>query len=749
MKLAKRLLALCLVVVSLCAFLVPGAAAADSDADKIEAVMATARAYYHKGVLYQYGSREFTVQDRVAGGVGRLTTVRPPEFAAPDDQGYSVCSDFTFCVYYHALGYAIYGTPRKAITYNMATQSVSNPTTIYKFGKEGGETDFAKAYKEAWPMLQPGDIITEHTSAGHAMLYVGDCFGDGKKYVMHSTGASYNPETGVDSLEAKGTVRIDEAEEFLFKESGAYYLGKTGRFWSIIRPMNDPAMKDCKITDSARIRMKYDNMQITRYTNPNQYRSVRTGETIAVTTELHNNGKVDYKGLTLSDPLPIGGTVDAASISNGGKLDAKGVTWTLDVPAGETLNLTYNVKVTAKRTEEVQLPMSYVDNTLPVRNITLQVAGVPFSANNANKLSIIARMDGRFDANEWKNLSQGAFVNYFFKKYTGTELNLPETIGEMQLAMFDYVPANNMPSSGDGKLWHIKDESKIPAGYKDMYDMIIREHVMGQYVSTEPDPMVAPYGISVSNRVRTFYENSYEIGDIFIGYSKPDSRKITDLKNTFAFIYLGNGRVAAWDLNAGLTIKKFEDSMQLCLKDSFVLGLRPSLAFDDVNNAKATAKLGFTDVPAGAWYESYLKSLNRVGVISGMTETTFAPNGNLTYGQALKLIAKGLGYDDQAAVNGGHWASGYLKLAKEEQWLKEDVDLNANISRLAFCQIAAKSKGLARKSPADTFTDCSDTHVLRLHKAGVINGMTEKTFAPNAPLTRAQITKIIYLLNQV
>ena len=71
------------------------------------------------------------------------------------------------------------------------------------------------------------------------------------------------------------------------------------------------------------------------------------------------------------------------------------------------------------------------------------------------------------------------------------------------------------------------------------------------------------------------------------------------------------------------------------------------------------------------------------------------------------------------------------------------MDLNANISRLSFCQIAAKAKGLTAQPAVNPFTDCKDADVLALVNAGIINGMTATTFAPDSVLTRAQITKII------
>ena len=86
--------------------------------------------------------------------------------------------------------------------------------------------------------------------------------------------------------------------------------------------------------------------------------------------------------------------------------------------------------------------------------------------------------------------------------------------------------------------------------------------------------------------------------------------------------------------------------------------------------------------------------------------------------------------------------------AKDQKWLTADVELDAKITRLEFCQIAAKAKNITKQPAENPFRDCKDTSVLALVEAGIINGMTKNTFAPNGLLTRAQISKIIALLTK-
>jgi len=182
--------------------------------------------------------------------------------------------------------------------------------------------------------------------------------------------------------------------------------------------------------------------------------------------------------------------------------------------------------------------------------------------------------------------------------------------------------------------------------------------------------------------------------------------------------------------------------------------LRPTLAYDDIHNLPAVANpvdnkiFKFTDVQPSDWFYNNVRELASDGIIKGMTETTFAPNGTLTYGQALKLIGMAVG-QKEPAKSGAHWASGWLTLAKSKGWLASDVNLDSNITRLALCQIAAKAKGLTEQPSTNPFKDTNDKDVLALNKAKVIDGMTKTEFKPNELLTRAQISKIIYALREI
>lgn len=81
------------------------------------------------------------------------------------------------------------------------------------------------------------------------------------------------------------------------------------------------------------------------------------------------------------------------------------------------------------------------------------------------------------------------------------------------------------------------------------------------------------------------------------------------------------------------------------------------LALDDEVEAGET---NFTDVAADNWASGYVNVAYANGIINGMGDGTFNPNGEVTYGQIVKMIVCALGYEPVALANGGYLGGGYL-----------------------------------------------------------------------------------------
>ena len=157
----------------------------------------------------------------------------------------------------------------------------------------------------------------------------------------------------------------------------------------------------------------------------------------------------------------------------------------------------------------------------------------------------------------------------------------------------------------------------------------------------------------------------------------------------------------------------------------------------------------FKDVKTSTWYGSYVIDLYNDGIINGTSATTYAPNDTLTWAAALKLLLVSHGDLKAADATGADWLKNTIAKAAELGLVAADLDGAKAISRLEFCQVAAKLNKLAESKTESKFTDCTDGYVMALVDAKVISGMTETTFEPAASLTRAQIAKILYQLTLI
>ena len=121
----------------------------------------------------------------------------------------------------------------------------------------------------------------------------------------------------------------------------------------------------------------------------------------------------------------------------------------------------------------------------------------------------------------------------------------------------------------------------------------------------------------------------------------------------------------------------------------------------------------FKDVKVSSWFGKYVIDLYNDGIINGTSATTYAPNDTLTWAAALKLLLVSNGDLKAADATGADWSKNAIAKAAELGLVAADLDGAKAISRLEFCQVAAKLNKLA------------------------------------ASLTRAQIAKILYQLNLI
>lgn len=80
----------------------------------------------------------------------------------------------------------------------------------------------------------------------------------------------------------------------------------------------------------------------------------------------------------------------------------------------------------------------------------------------------------------------------------------------------------------------------------------------------------------------------------------------------------------------------------------------------------------FTDVPATHWAANMIQTAKDANIINGMGDGTFAPDANVTYEQAVKMVMCALNFGEYAQANGGY-PTGYLTLAAQK-----DIEVTKN-----------------------------------------------------------------------
>ena len=177
--------------------------------------------------------------------------------------------------------------------------------------------------------------------------------------------------------------------------------------------------------------------------------------------------------------------------------------------------------------------------------------------------------------------------------------------------------------------------------------------------------------------------------------------------------------------------------------------------------------LPFTDVPADRWSYPYIKQLYDAGVVSGTSATTFEPTANVTRAQFVTMIAGLAGADVSGYASGpfddvqaGSWYAPYVNWAAASGIISgtsaTTFEPAAEISRqdmaVMLYNYAQQAGVQLEQTKVTPFTDEGSIAayalpaVQALHNAGVISGMPDGSFQPQATTTREQACVVLCAL---
>ena len=177
----------------------------------------------------------------------------------------------------------------------------------------------------------------------------------------------------------------------------------------------------------------------------------------------------------------------------------------------------------------------------------------------------------------------------------------------------------------------------------------------------------------------------------------------------------------------------------------------------------------FKDLDQAPWAEESIMNLVGRGVVNGMGNGLFNPNGNVTREQFVKMLLLSFSIEPSSAggnfadVDGGQWYAPYVNTAYELGIVngvsETEFGVGMNITRQDLVTMiirACDAYGLeVSKTQSVSFTDENEIAdyaydaVMDLAAAGVINGVTDGVFAPAQNATRAQVSVILDRLYNV
>ena len=160
--------------------------------------------------------------------------------------------------------------------------------------------------------------------------------------------------------------------------------------------------------------------------------------------------------------------------------------------------------------------------------------------------------------------------------------------------------------------------------------------------------------------------------------------------------------------------------------------------------------LPFTDVASGSWYYDGVKYVCDNGLMNGTSANEFNPNANTTRSMIVTILAR---------MEGVNTSSGATWYAAGRAWamgagISDGTNMTGKITReqlAAMLYRYAKLKGYDVSASADIsgYTDASSvsswaTDAMRWAvSAGLINGRTATTLAPQGNATRAEVASIL------
>ncbi len=166
-----------------------------------------------------------------------------------------------------------------------------------------------------------------------------------------------------------------------------------------------------------------------------------------------------------------------------------------------------------------------------------------------------------------------------------------------------------------------------------------------------------------------------------------------------------------------------------------------------------TAFTRFIDVSEAQWYAGDVADVQRYGLINGVGDDRFDPDGTLTLAQAITLASRLHAYNNGLSIDtgtDGAWYDPYLAYAENHGLCGRGefgADYNSPCTRLTMAKLFYRAFPMdtaQQRNNVTSLPDTADGSVLFLYQQGVLTGNDPYgTFAPDRSITRAETAAIL------
>lgn len=243
--------------------------------------------------------------------------------------------------------------------------------------------------------------------------------------------------------------------------------------------------------------------------------------------------------------------------------------------------------------------------------------------------------------------------------------------------------------------------------------------------------------------------------------SEVDPAMVEELLKDFAIVYkfkFPNNVKQIQGPTAGITITGNELVM-----DMMKLGeIKETTTYLFTTSNEKIASPVFVDVQPNAWYYNAVNAMADGGLVAGVGNNKFNPEGTLTYAQFCTILARAKMLDTTS--ENGYWAYGSIKSCIQAGYIVDRGEItsaNYDVAIPREAAVAAMYKGKQAELflPTNTLTatdipdydkisDVYKNDILNAYKYGITAGMdANRTFNPQGQLTRAQVCQLFYNLD--